>query len=189
MCLSHLLVRGYDLFKGAVWDALEPLFVSPVLAFVGVPRWALWLVHSVRAWSVVGRSGTLFGRSFVGGSSCSIQLGRSVHVRSAIEEIFPFLACVPLLSRMLGSCHLVDEVASHGLCLHFLSGLSVWRWGTLSRGCRLLDSVHPVTVCPQRSSVNDPCPNHNHHYHHNHQNHHNHHTGVCAQNTRCPGLR
>ena len=49
-------------------------------------------------------------------------MGRSIHVRSAIEEVFSFLACVPLLSRMLGSCHLVD---AHGLSLHFLSGLSV----------------------------------------------------------------
>ena len=88
-------------------------------------RWALWLVHLVLAWSVVCRSGTLLGRFSVGGSSCSIQLGRSIHVRSAIEEVFPFLACVPLLSRMLGSCHLIDVVASRGLSLHFLSGLSV----------------------------------------------------------------
>ena len=50
------------------------------------------------------------------------RLGRGL---GAIEEVFPFLACVPLLSRMLGSCHLVDVVASHGLSLHFLSGLSV----------------------------------------------------------------
>ena len=117
------------------------------------------------AWSVVGRSGTLLGRFSVGGSSCSIQLCRSVHIRSAIEEVFPFWANVPLLSRMLVSCHLVDVVASHGLSLHFLSGLSVWRWGSPSRCCRLLNSVHPVTVYRQRSSVNDPYPNHHHHHH------------------------
>ena len=62
---------------------------------------------------------------------------------------------------MVGSGQPVAADASFGWSLHFLSGLSV----TLFRGCRLPNSVHPVTVYRQRSSVNDPCPNHHHHHH------------------------
>ena len=83
---------------------------------VHVHRQTLWLVLFCcwrGLWRVV--RGTLFGRFSVGGSSCSIPLCGSVHVRSAIEEVFRFGQCVPLFSRMLGSCHLVAVVASLGL--------------------------------------------------------------------------
>ena len=84
------------------------------------PRWALWLVHLVLAWSVVGRSGTLLGRLLL--LQHSVGQVNLCQIRNCGS--FPVFG-MRASALLLGSCHLVDVVSSHGLSLHFFSGLSV----------------------------------------------------------------
>ena len=112
---------GCDLPRNAVRDAVEPPFVFWVSSFVHVSLapllilvWAFWLAH---CWCLRG----LWCRTWHAFSSVSLSVaplaafhGKSVHVSSAFEEVFSFLACVPLFLRTLGSCHPAAVVASHG---------------------------------------------------------------------------
>ena len=144
-----------DLFRNAVRDAVVPPFVFWVSSFVHVPIAPLLILVWGFWWVARGmRFRAFLCRWLLFQHLMESQFTSAPHMR----KFSLFFACVHLFVCMVRQ--LVAADASLGWGFHFLSGLSVWRWGALFRGCRLPNAVHRVTGYRQRSYVNDPGPNH-----------------------------